>query len=114
MSNDAQRPESSSVASVPETDGAPALERQPDMITDRILARIEAKLRSVPGVLEASAVAAGQTIAATVRGGADQDIRDALLDSVPDGIQTSGDICGTAADSEGTKQTMRFSRSYDA
>lgn len=84
------------------------------MITDRILARIEARLRSVPGVLEATAVAVGQTIAATVRGGADQDIRDALLDSVPDGIQTIGDIHGAASDSEGTKQTMRFSRSFDS
>lgn len=105
MSDDTQRPDSSASALVPETDGP---------ITQRIIARIEAELRAVPGVTAATVVATGGNIATTVRGGTDQDICDALLASVPCGIGTSGDIHGTATDSEGTRQPLRFSRSFDS
>lgn len=50
------------------------------------------------------------TVEAVVRGGADQDIWDALLAGVAAGIGTYGDEEGTAEDSEGVDHTMRFSR----
>lgn len=45
-----------------------------------------------------------------VQGGADQDIRDQLLQSVAAGIRTYGGVSGTAADSQGTLHTIAFSR----
>lgn len=45
-----------------------------------------------------------------VKGGADQDIWDMLLANVADGIRTHGTEVGTAADSQGTSHTMKFSR----
>lgn len=50
------------------------------------------------------------SILAMVKGGADQDIWDALLANVADGIRTTGTVTGTSIDSEGTPQTMAFSR----
>jgi len=50
------------------------------------------------------------SVLAMVKGGANQDIWDALLDNVADGIRTFGTVIGTALDSEGTPQTMAFSR----
>lgn len=50
------------------------------------------------------------SVMAMVKGGADQDIWDALLENVADGIRTSGTVIGTSVDSEGTPQTMAFSR----
>lgn len=45
-----------------------------------------------------------------VEGGEDQDIFDALLAAVGGGIQTHGDVTGTATDSEGNAQPQGFSR----
>lgn len=45
-----------------------------------------------------------------VQGGADQDIWDQLLQSVAGGIRTHGTEVGTAVDSEGNDQTVKFSR----
>ncbi len=45
-----------------------------------------------------------------VQGGDDQDIWDQLLQSVAAGIRTHGDEVGTAVDSEGNDQTVKFSR----
>ncbi len=50
------------------------------------------------------------SVLAMVKGGADQDIWDALLDNVADGIRTFGAVIGTSTDDEGTPQTMAFSR----
>lgn len=50
------------------------------------------------------------SILAMVKGGADQDIWDALLANVADGIRTFGAVIGTSVDDEGTPQTMAFSR----
>lgn len=51
-----------------------------------------------------------KSILAMVKGGTDQDIWDALLENVADGIRTFGTEIGTSTDSEGTPQTMAFSR----
>jgi hypothetical protein len=53
------------------------------------------------------------SVEALVSGGADQDIWDALLANVADGIRTHGTQVGTSIDSEGTAQTMAFSRVTD-
>ena len=45
-----------------------------------------------------------------VTGGTDQDIRDALLDTVAAGIATHGTVTGTSTDSEGNIHTVKFSR----
>jgi len=45
-----------------------------------------------------------------VRGGADQDIRDALLGEVAAGIATYGNTSGTSTDSQGISHTVKFSR----
>ena len=45
-----------------------------------------------------------------VIGGADQDIRDALLSEVAAGIATTGTTTGTSLDSQGTAHTIKFSR----
>lgn len=45
-----------------------------------------------------------------VRGGADQDLWDLLLDSVAAGIKTYGNTTGTAVDSQGTAHAMAFTR----
>lgn len=50
------------------------------------------------------------SILAMVKGGANQDIWNALLANVADGIRTTGTVIGTSTDSEGTPQTMAFSR----
>ena len=50
------------------------------------------------------------SVLALVKGGADQDIWDALLANVADGIRTFGTVIGTAVDSEGTPQPEAFSR----
>lgn len=50
------------------------------------------------------------SVLAMVKGGEDQDIWDALLENVADGIRTFGTVIGTSVDSEGTPQTMAFSR----
>jgi len=49
-------------------------------------------------------------VEALVLGGADQDIWDQLLASVPIGIATHGTEAGTAEDSQGTSHAMEFSR----
>lgn len=51
-----------------------------------------------------------KSILSLVKGGADQDIWDALLANVAAGIRTFGTVIGTSIDSEGTPQTMAFSR----
>lgn len=50
------------------------------------------------------------SVLAMVKGGADQDIWDALLANVADGIRTFGTVIGTSVDDEGTSETMAFSR----
>jgi uncharacterized phage protein gp47/JayE len=50
------------------------------------------------------------SVEALVRGGADQDIWDALLAGVAAGIGTHGTESGTSTDSEGNDHTMKFSR----
>lgn len=45
-----------------------------------------------------------------VLGGADQDIRNTILNSEPAGIQSYGSTSGTAKDAEGVSQTVKFSR----
>jgi hypothetical protein len=50
------------------------------------------------------------SVLALVKGGEDQDIWDALLANVADGIRTTGTAIGTATDSEGTPQPEAFSR----
>jgi uncharacterized phage protein gp47/JayE len=50
------------------------------------------------------------SVEALVRGGADQDILDALFAAVAGGIQTIGTTTGTVVDSQGTPQTVKFSR----
>jgi hypothetical protein len=50
------------------------------------------------------------SVEALVTGGADQDIYDALLAGVAAGIATHGNTSGTSTDSQGTAQTINFSR----
>lgn len=52
-------------------------------------------------------------IEAMVRGGADQDIFDALRANVPAGILTHGTVAGTSIDSKGRPQPTAFSRVAD-
>ncbi len=51
-----------------------------------------------------------KTVEVLVIGGADQDIRDAILATVAAGIDTFGTTVGTATDSQGGVHTVRFSR----
>lgn len=48
-----------------------------------------------------------------VRGGVDQEIVDMIASNQPDGIQTFGGTSGTHTDSEGTDETINFSRPSD-
>lgn len=50
------------------------------------------------------------SVRALVQGGADQDIYDALLANVAAGIVTDGTSVGASVDSNGTSQTVKFSR----
>jgi uncharacterized phage protein gp47/JayE len=52
-------------------------------------------------------------IEALVRGGANQDIWNALLENVAAGVETYGSVIGTATDSEGNDHEMAFSRPTD-
>lgn len=51
-----------------------------------------------------------KSVEALVLGGVDQDIYNALLDSVDGGIETYGNTTGTATDSAGNTLTIKFSR----
>jgi len=48
-----------------------------------------------------------------VEGGADQDIRDALIKVAPKGIETVGTVSGTALDKNGTAVTLKHTRTVD-
>lgn len=52
----------------------------------------------------------GNSVEAVVRGGADQDIRDAILRSKAGGIRASGSSLGSAVDSQGNVYDIRFTR----
>jgi uncharacterized phage protein gp47/JayE len=48
-----------------------------------------------------------------VRGGADADIRQAIFDSQPAGIESYGTTSGTVTDEQGDSQTVKFTRPTD-
>jgi hypothetical protein len=73
---------------------------------------IRNKLLAVPRVKDATVNIDPAGFAdVVVTGGDDQAIFDALLASVPAGVDTRGDVVGSARDSQGTTHPMRFSRS---
>lgn len=53
------------------------------------------------------------SVEALVHGGEDQDIFDALLANVADGIRTHGSVVGASVDDEGTAHVMKFSRTTE-
>lgn len=52
----------------------------------------------------------GKAVEALVEGGADQDIADALFDTIAVGIEPFGSVTNTVIDSNGNSQTVDFSR----
>lgn len=111
------------VGSELETDPAARLRREIELRKpgNAAVDAIRAKLLDVSGVTEATVFenttmevdANGlppKSVEALVSGGADADIRAALLGSVAAGIETFGTTSGVVQDAQGTNHTIEFSR----